>query len=129
MWSVIVAVLLTSAGWIYYGLKREGAREEHYKQEQALYRRQHLEDLEAISALSTGMDAMRQGYEALDKDRGRLNRELQRVKKDAESARYLNEPVPSGVRDVLKNSQCLQLPGSCNADKAVSSGVPGDTND
>jgi type II secretory pathway pseudopilin PulG len=129
MWSVIVAVLLTSAGWLYYGLKREARREEHYKQEQALLRAQHKEDLEAISALSAGLGAMREGYESLDKDRGRLNRELQRVKKDAESNRYLSEPVPSGVRDVLKNSQCLQLPGSCNPDKAVSSGVPGDTND
>jgi type VI protein secretion system component VasK len=59
MWSVIVAVLLTSAGWLYYGLKREARREEHYKQEQALLRAQHKEDLEAISALSAGLGRVR----------------------------------------------------------------------
>jgi len=126
MWSVIIAVLLTSSGWIYYGLKREGKIEEKYKQEQVLMRKQHMEDLEAISALSTGMDAMRQGYETLDKDRSRLNRQLARAMKDEESRRYLSQPIPVGVRVVLKDSQCLQLPGSCKSGEAISSGVPGD---
>lgn len=127
MWAVIITALLTSAAWIYVGLKREGAIEERYKQEQALYRAQHKEDLEAISALSTAVGAMKEGYETLERDRGRLNKELQKVKKDAEAARYLGEPVPDGVRGVLKNSRCLQVPGSCRADEQHGSGVPGDT--
>lgn len=126
MWAAIITALLTSAAWIYVGLKREGAIEERYRQEQALYRAQHKEDLEAIAALSTAIGAMKEGYETLERDRGRLNKELQKVKKDAEAARYLGQPVPNGVRDVLKNSHCLQVPGSCGANEPNGSGVPGD---
>lgn len=129
MWAVLITFLLTVGGMLWWGVKREAAREERFLAEQALYRKQHMEDLEAISALSSGLGAMKEGYDTLSKDRGRLNRQLERIKKDEATRVYLSQPVPDGVRDVLKDSQCLQLPGSCKPDQAYDSGVPGDKHD
>ncbi len=128
MWTALVVFLVTSAGWMYYGLKREGAIEEKYRGQIVQMRNQHREDLEAISALSSSLDVMRQGYEYLDKERGRVDRELQKAKRDAAVVRYLAQPVPSGMQSVYKDRHCLQLPGSCKPDETVASGVPGDSN-
>lgn len=129
MWAVLITFLLTAGGMLWWGIKREAAREERFLAEQALYRKQHAEDLEAISALSSGLGAMRDGYETLSKDRSRLNRQLERIKKDEATRVYLSQPVPDGLRNVLKNSECLQLPGSCKPDQTYDSGVPGDKHD
>lgn len=116
MYTALIVFLVTTAGWWYYGVKREVAiRADYDKRIERMYA-QHREDLEAISALSVGMAALKDGFDMLSKDRKYLDRRLDELKKKDEASRtYLAQPVPSGVQSAAKGSHCLQVPGSCQS--------------
>lgn len=130
MWTVLIAVVLTSVGWVWYGVKREATMRATYRTQIELLERHNRELLKTVDVMVDATDIMRQGYEASAKDALTMRRELDELKRmDGISRAYLKRPVPDGVQSVLKNSRCLQMPGSCLPDKPHSSGVPGDTHE
>lgn len=114
----VVVFLVTSAAWWYFSTKKVLEIRADYDKRMEGLLAQHREDLEALSALSQGMQAMKDGFEALDKDRRYTSKKLEELRKKDEAARnYLAQPVPDGVQSLAKGSHCLQVPGSCDPDK------------